>query len=241
MATSKGAESMSDKGNYKYPAWCQMETALDQYGQDREAWLEREGGQLGPAGAQKLEACNQAAEALVTGVKDLSGTDAMADLKELAEASDFQQGKPFELLNEHFCISLGWEAMDMLSKARSRFLDLLLLLRERALCDEARAFLQRVARCYLFGFDAECVVMCRSVLDLELGNAVDRQAGKSLCEKIKAAYDVGMISDTECKTAHDVRCQGNKAVHEDPGCDDALTVVRSTVLVLDALKKSRRY
>jgi len=31
---------MNDRGSYEYSAWCQMETALDSYEQDRAAYLE---------------------------------------------------------------------------------------------------------------------------------------------------------------------------------------------------------
>jgi hypothetical protein len=174
---------------------------------------------------------------------------------------DEGHGKPFELLDEHMCITFGWEVMRLLSTARERFLDLLLLLKNRQPCDRAKTFLQRVARCYLFGFDTECVVMCRAVLDREFGELVvdddqvsewwnsyattpegKRHRGKrppyrELWAKIKAAEYAKMIGQDDRMAADAVRDRGNKAVHEKPDTGDALEVVRQTVQVLDALAK----
>ena len=56
---------MSVKGNYEYPAWCQMETALDSYQQDRTEYLEREASELGPGGKEQLERFSNAADSNV--------------------------------------------------------------------------------------------------------------------------------------------------------------------------------
>ena len=254
---------MNDKGSYEYPAWCQMETALDSYEQDRAAYLEREADALGPDGRQQLSRFNEGADALVEGVQSLTGVDGIARLAELAGADAFQQGKPFELLDEHVCIKFGWEAMGMLSSARTSFLDLLLLLKDRRPCDRAKAFLQRVARCYLFGFDAECVVMCRAVLDREFAETVvdDDQVSEwwkwyattdegrkykgkrppygQFWAKIQAAWYAKMIGDEDRDAADAVRKRGNDAVHKRPDSGEAMKVVRQTVQVLDALDSAR--
>lgn len=258
---------MSDKGNYEYPAWCQMETALDSYEQARAEYLEREARALGQAGGEQLSRFNKAADAMVEGVQNLAGADGIASLVELATSGEFREGKPFKLLDEHVCIRFGWEAMGMLSTARERFLDLLQLLKDRQPCGGARAFLQRVARCYLFGFDAECVVMCRAVLDREFGAAIvaDDQLSnwwnwyattpegveyikrkgnsppyRELWAKIHAACYAGMISETDRDAATAVRKRGNDAVHKRPDTGEAMEMVRQTVQVLDGLEKGRR-
>lgn len=254
---------MSYKGNYEYPAWCQMETALDSYEQDRQAYLEREASRLGPSGQEQSDRINKAADSLVKGVVDLAGVECISCLAELAGSGEFQRGKPIELLDEHVCITFAWEALGMLSTARERFLDLLLLLRDRHPCDRAKAFLQRVGRCYLIGFDTECVVMCRAVLDREFDEAVvdddqvsdwwkwyatttegEKYRGKKppygqLWAKIHAAFYARMISHADREAADAVRKRGNDAVHNRPDTGEALEVVRQTVLVLDSLEKAR--
>jgi len=252
---------MNDKGSYKYPAWCQMENTLDLYEQDRTAYLKREARRLGPSGEEQLCGFNQAAEMLVQGVQDLAGVDGIACLAELARSGDFERGKPYELLDEHICIRFGWEAMGMLSSVRARFVDLLLLLKDRQPCDRARSFLQRVARCYLFGFDAECVVMCRAVLDREFeaeipGDDVEswwawykttsrgekhrrKNAQHNLWGRIHTARFTQRLTEEEFDAADAVRDCGNGAVHKRPVSGEVLETVQQTVQALDAL--ARRY
>lgn len=249
--------------SYEYPAWCQMETALDSYEQDRAAYLKREAHRLGHEGQARLDRFTKVADSLVKGVQELAGMECDTAFAELIESKRFLRGKPFELLAEHVCITFGWEALEMLGTAQERFFDLFSLLQDRRPCGFARAFLQRVARCYLFGFDAECVVMCRSVLDREFGEVIvdDDQVSDwwrwyattaeakyrgrrppygQLWAKIHAACHAGMISEADRDAADAVRIRGNEAVHRRPDSGNAIEVVRHTVQVLDALEKNRR-
>lgn len=254
---------MNDKGSYEYPAWCQMETALDSYEQDRAAYLVNEANKLGADGRARLERFTGAADSLLEGVQELMGVDGISTLKELAGMSEFQRSKHFELLHEHICIKFGWESLKMLSVSRSRFLDLMLLLKDRRPCYRSRAFLKRVARCYLFGFDGECVILCRSVLDREFDDAVigDDQLSEwwkwyvttpqgirskdkrppygVLWARIAAAEFAGLISPEDRNEADSVRDRGNDAVHKKPDSGDAWEAIRQTVQVVDALEKSR--
>lgn len=240
-----------------------METALDEHEQDRQAHLIAQAKKLGPEGESQLERFNKSADSLVEGVQDLVGVDGIECLMQLAQAADFQQGKFFELLEEHVCITFGWEAMGMLDSARERFVNLLMLLRNRQPSTRAKDFLQRVARCYLFGFDAECVVMCRAVLDREFDDKIidddqvsewwefykttpegEKYKGKrppygKLWAKIQAAEYAGMIKETDRKAANEVRNRGNDAVHKKPDEGDAMETVRQTLQVLDALAKGK--
>lgn len=225
---------MSDKGHYEFEAWCHMETALDEYQQARQAYLDAEAKELGPEAEQQLSRMNRAADALVKGTQDLAGVDGIEQLQELARMPDFSSEKPFELLREHVCIAFAWEVMDMFGTARDRFLCLMVLLRNRVPSPKAKEFLQRVARCYLFGFDAECVVMCRAVLDREFSVTSSK---RTLCEKIQAAVSKEMIKEADGNAAHEVRNRGNDAVHKNPDERDALGAVEKTLQVLDALAK----
>src|SRR6267142_2420030 len=135
--SEKGMETMS-KGNYEYPAWCQMETALDSYAQDRQAYLDNEASNLGPEGQRKLIKFNEAADSLAEGVQELTSVDGLDSLVELATSADFQRKKWMELLDEHICIAFGWKAMGFLSTARERFLNLLMLLSHRQPSERAK-------------------------------------------------------------------------------------------------------
>ena len=116
--------------------------------------------------------------------------------------------------------------------------------------------MQRVARCYLFGFDSECVVMCRAVLDREFDAEIpgddvvtwwkttDRgKKGKpaplKLWGRIQTARHSGRLEDKDRDAADKMRDDGNKAVHRKPSSADALDCVRKTVQVLDALERGK--
>lgn len=249
--------------SYKYPAWIQMETALQCYEEDRQAELKLRADALGPEGMQQLGVFNKAADSLVKGAQELSGVELFERLAELAKAADFQQTPVFDLLDEHVCVVLGKEVMGLLSTANERFYELLMLLKDRKPCDRAKAFLQRVARCYLFGFDSECVVMCRAVLDREFDELVinddqvsdwwqvyqtttegRRYRGRKppygkLWAKIRVAEHSGMIDEDARKAADAVRERGNDAVHKTPDKGDAIDAVRQAVHVLDALENAK--
>lgn len=249
--------------SYDYPAWCQMETALESYQQAREEFLESEANKLGPDGKRKLRDFNEVADSLIKGVQDLAGADGLGSLLQLGEAASVTTSKPFELLMEHVCITFGWEAMAILSIARGRFMHLLLLLRNRQLSATASAFLQRVAKCYLFGFDAECVIMCRAAMEREFDETVvdddhvsdwwkwhitteDGQKCKSqrppygkLWAKIEAAKYANIINVQQREDADAVRRDGNEGVHERPADGDALRIIEKTIRVLDALQEPK--
>lgn len=250
---------MSNRGTYEYPAWCQMETTLDLYQQDRKSYLESEVRKLGPAGEKQVQQFNKAADALIRGVQELAGVDIVACLRDalMLQKPDPPPIQPVVLFDEHVCITLGWEAMGLLSIARERFWELLQLVRDRRPTPCARAFLIRVGRCYLFGFDAECVVMCRAALDRELcAEIADNdvvtwwkasgtgKAGKpaplNLWGRIEAAHHVGRFDEATKDAANRVRNDGNKAVHDAPSISDPLSCIRKTLQVLDALGKSPR-
>jgi hypothetical protein len=242
---------------YKYPAWCRMEEALDSYEQARKAYIETEAKKLGPEGERQLQQFNRAADRLAKGVQSLTGVDVLDCLRDTYKAltPDSPMGLPQELLNEHVCITFGWEAMGMLSTARERFWELLMFVKDRNPSPEAKAFLQRVARCYLFGFDAECVVMCRAVLDREFDAKIScndvktwwtTEKGKkgetapfNLWGRIQTAFH--RRGDEDNRDAADkVRNDGNDAVHQTPSISNSLDYIRKTVQVLDALGRRSR-
>lgn len=256
---------MSDKGAYKYPAWCQMKTALDSYEQDREVYLKAEAGKLGLEAKKRLKLWNQAADALVKGTQELAGVDAVDCLRDIAverkdgmrnQQQDATLNRALDLIDEHVYITFGWEAMGMLSTARERFWQLLMLLKHRQPSPHARNFLRRVARCYLFGFDSECVVMCRAVLDREFEAEIQsgdvlawwkttdkgkrgKPAPMNLWGRIQAAHHSGRIGQDTQAAADEVRDDGNKAVHQKPSIKDPLCYIQETVMVLDMLEQGK--
>lgn len=248
--------------SYDFPAWCQMQTVLDQYEQAREENLRQWATEHGPEGERRLRRLTNAADSLMRGIEQLAELDILDGLSDLSQAGGLNKDG-CELFFEHVCIKFGWEVMGMLDLARERFHDLLLLLEDRNPGRDARRFLLRVSRCYLFGFDTECVVMCRAALDREFDGIVSdddhvsewwkwyattpearrywdsKPPYRQLWAKIEAALYAGMIDESEHDAADFVRDRGNEAVHRRPNGESALEVIRETLRVLDALERPR--
>jgi hypothetical protein len=98
-------------------------------------------------------------------------------------------------------------------------------------------FLKRVSRCYVGGFDAECVVFCRATIENALNDKFrikeipipKPQNGKSeMRTKIDAAYKFGWFFGVVEKSDYPwkIWLLGNKAVHHDP---EAVKSVAATV------------
>ncbi len=71
-------------------------------------------------------------------------------------------------------IALGFEAAEtLLATAEDRAGEMVDYIASRDLSEHSRAYLDRTMRLYLWGFDPECVVMCRSVLEAALWDALE--------------------------------------------------------------------
>ena len=75
--------------SYEYPAWGQMETVLDLYEQERQAYLDEEAKRLGPEAEQQWERFQQTADALVEGASELAESDGLVSL-----ANMLREGQP---------------------------------------------------------------------------------------------------------------------------------------------------
>ncbi|MHB1096394.1 MAG: hypothetical protein ACYC3F_09480 [Gemmatimonadaceae bacterium] len=86
-------------------------------------------------------------------------------------------------------------------------------------------FMRRLTRCYIAGFDSECVMCCRAVLDNAVNEVLDalalqpkrnRQNVVTMKGKLDALEAVGRLTAQSCKTAADLWLRGSEAVHNDP-------------------------
>jgi hypothetical protein len=112
----------------------------------------------------------------------------------------------------------------------------------------AAKFLNRVSRCYMFGFMPEAVVMCRAVMENEVKETFSRrkltqpatERGRSeMRSMLKALVLYGVLDEEHRKLAWQVWERGSKAAHLDPGqVKDALETIRYTVAVLNKLHEA---
>jgi hypothetical protein len=106
-------------------------------------------------------------------------------------------------------------------------------------------YLHRISRCYLVGFDTECVVLCRAVIENGVKDAFARkgiplpedESGRSpMRTRLDAAQRFLGLSSEKKKDADWIWKRGNKAVHDDPDATtDVIGTIRMTIGVLQEL------
>jgi len=200
------------------------------------------------------------AQVLLSGVASLGWFDDQDELDRLLQDRPEGDSEPAKI--ERLC---EIEAIDQLlaeraiaatKKAERRFWELLRhVSMTRNTSPRGQAFLKRISLCYMFGFDAECIVMCRAVLDAEFqaniptddciqtlgaNNRRTNRRGQplyDLSERIVVAERTGRIDSAAKDKAQRVVRRGNQVVHRDPGTHqhEALETVTDTLDVIDAL------
>lgn len=108
-----------------------------------------------------------------------------------------------------------------------------------------RAYLGRVAQCYLLGLETEGLVMCRSVLEAacenvtlarRVSNARQTTNDPSLCDMLKyLRHDRRVLGPGIFKTAMAIKDRGNLAVHKKPAEEGLRTTLEQLGKVLEAL------
>lgn len=164
-----------------------------------------------------------------------------------------------DLLNEMFQCQVAHEAIHEIPPAAQRALQLLRFAAEARPSLLAQRYLARVARCFTWGYEAETLILCRSVLEQVLEETVpdgdvftafawNREAFPqvrrdkltkrdpvlvAIGDRIHAACVLGKLTDEEVVFAKIIRDRGDKAVHDmpDAGADVRGTVEKLTHLV----------
>ena len=164
---------------------------------------------------------------------------------------------PLRLIWERLCIDDAWDVVDTIPERVRRTLEL-----ERLIDDvlgqshppeACIGFLSLISRCYIYGFDTECVVMCRSAIDTAFRERVtDEHCQKAhrqrlyltLSDRIQAAFDPVnnlLVGKPDLyRAAQEVQDRGDKAVHYDPyATKDVLGTIDRALRVVKALSELR--
>ena len=179
------------------------------------------------------------------------------ELREVLPAWD-----TFLLLKDLLKLHLAQDVIWTLREATDRARQLLELAFESSLSPVAQAYLARVARCFTWGYEAESLILCRSVLEQVLEetitnpdvfNAYDwkpdcfpaqrreelRRHGAvaiKISDRIHAAQALGRLSPADAAAAKTIRDRGNKALHEVPPSGvDVLGTIRTLLGIINAL------
>ncbi len=157
---------------------------------------------------------------------------------------------PLKLVWERLCIKLAWDGVGSIREGALRILKLWGLLVDLQPSERTLSFLQRVGRCFIWGFDPECIIVCRGAMDTAFRDAVsddvcmsiypdrkpkDREFG--LANRIVAAYKTQLIDKSTKKLAFSVKMRGDEAVHHDPhATKDVTGTIKDTIIVLKELE-----
>jgi hypothetical protein len=105
--------------------------------------------------------------------------------------------------------------------------------------EPVRKYLARLSRCYLAGYDAECVMLCRAVLENAVNERFQRSgttAPESMRQRLDKAVTSGWMSDKERGDAWTVWIRGNKVIHSDPELvRDVLGTIELTLAIAGTL------
>jgi hypothetical protein len=162
-----------------------------------------------------------------------------------------------QLYTETIIQYLAKMAIKALSIAESRFSKLMKCISfTRCMSPRSRDFLIRVSRCYLYGFDHECIILCRAVLDADFEAEIpndqciglienrrinkNRQSLFTLSDRMSAANKLNRIDHVTYELALKVKRLGDNAVHKNlPPDVDSLMIIQSALTVIDRLYSTK--
>lgn len=158
-----------------------------------------------------------------------------------------EKESPLRLVWERLCIEYAGTLTSSVSDLANRTIELYEFILHTTPSKEVVPYLARLARCYIWGFDSECVILCRSVID----NAFSKKANNQICEKhlgnrgyknftleerILVAYKEGLLDENMRLVADTLRVNGNDVVHLDPNIvKGSFESIKNTITVLERL------
>jgi hypothetical protein len=155
---------------------------------------------------------------------------------------------PLKMVWERFVIDMSWDAIEKIKGGASRIFQLYNLVLRYAPSKSTQQFLNRLSRCYIWGFDPECVILCRAVIDTAFNDRIpidicEKHFGKprrnydfGLNDRIQAALNEKIIDEEIAKKARTIKYRGDKAVHYQPDVTrDVWGTICDTVSVLERI------
>jgi len=158
-------------------------------------------------------------------------------LKQAFDQSDEYGGPDF---NEFIEFELAKTSVGMIASAAANLWDLFAVLaqiQKASIPEIPLNYLKRVFRCYLWGLKLECIILCRSVIEVAIDEKIpDRMCAKfctpnkssyTLADKIKTIEKSGLFDKEFVQTLNEIRLRGNECVH---GNMDVDKDVKGTVI-----------
>lgn len=149
-----------------------------------------------------------------------------------------EEDHPLRPVWDSLTVRQAWDAISDVEIRTQRMLDLYKLALAQKPSTKTQKYLSCLARCYVSGFDRECLILCRSVIDTAFRDTI--ASGMTLEERISAAFEQGVIDQRIRRNADNIRLRGNKAVHGDDIAAPIWETLCMTVEVVDGLYARRK-
>jgi len=247
--------------SYKYPLKVSLQAVIDRWKNDRvESWtklgvpkdiqniiddLEEDFDSDRPFTKEEIfEMIEKLTKALKTVYKHPAKADSLNDF-ETVDLNLFDNTiELFKYTKESLEACLAESAIDKVAEGAQRmllFIDLFFI-RGINLSQAVIDFLRLVTRCYIWGFDAECIVLCRSAMEKAIKDKLmcEKRLGKkqyyTLKHRIEVAKREGLIDDNIAKIADGIRDRGNTVVHKDPKATKLVSqTIHETIRVISVV------
>jgi len=173
--------------------------------------------------------------------------DVLKDYPEDPRSED----SPLKLVWERFVIKMSWEAVGKIEEGAKKIFQLYNLVLCSTPSKSTQQFLGRLSRCYIWGFDPECIILCRAVIETAFNDSVTYEICEKHCRKhsqigdfslkdrIEAALKDSIIDKDIAKKAQTVRQRGNQAAHRQPSITNVWGIICDTVAILERITQKK--
>ena len=249
-----------DKGGYEFSLENFLSVSLERWCEDRETFWCKEGGPSDIENEKEIDnnIFELASKIYDTSKAPINSEDITNALRKIdinnfpSQKDDILESDFWKYLWEHLEIFLAsdsigkWEAAAC-NMLRFFFIFIMYVRENIEVPKPVSLFLKLVIRNFVWGFDSECVILCRSAMEATFREVVTlemlehflgsrRNKEYSLIDYIYTAKNEGMISEELIDKANIIRIRANKALHYDPNATkDILGTVSDTFKVIVGL------
>jgi hypothetical protein len=213
-----------------------------------------------------MEEAERLAHTILGGAQDVISSESVAEaqrrLHELFsgpedEAAEALRRNVMQVMDE----VVGESVVEMQATAENRLLRLVLLGARVAVDWRTADYLRRISRCYLFGLDEQCVILCRTALEAAYLHAIpdtdcvkhcpkEPRSGRkrpeySLRDRIEVADKAGRLDKGQTTFAKDVKNRADDLLHPERtrkilDQNQLDVIVLKTIQVIEALTRTER-
>ncbi|HUO09605.1 MAG TPA: hypothetical protein VM008_14945 [Phycisphaerae bacterium] len=234
-----------------------LDTALQLFDEEREAHYAKWIAQHSDEYRERLKEAESISRAIFGDIEKLGSPTVTPFVEHLAKARQHAgSGDDHAVSSAIFGalqVQIGHKVISACCEADGdRLVHLLLLMKRCEASHKTTRFLRCVSRCYLFGFEAECIAMCRAAIDAQFQAEISNDDCISvlgqrkltgnqtfdLSDRVAVAVKMGRITEEIRDKATLVRKNGNDVLHMMPSTPrPAFNVISDTLAVIDALEQ----